>query len=380
MAAATNIVLLGGGHAHVFVLRAFGLRPEPGVQLTLVAKELAAPYSGMLPGFVAGHYTLDQCHIDLARLCRFAGARLIHGEATGIDRATREVAIKGQDPLAYDVLSIDVGITPDLDHIDGAAEHALAVKPVSLFAAKWQELERRALLADGARTFAVVGGGAAGVELVLAAAHRLRGASGERGLDPAAFRFRLIAGHCLLPGHNPRAGRLTALALARAGVEVIAGDHASRVTREAVELVSGRTIKAGAVLVSTKAAAPGWFGATGLALTADGFIATTGALQVTNDDNVFAVGDCASVARYPRPKSGVFAVRQGPAVAANLRRRVRGESVVPFVPQETTLALISLGGKRAIAAYGGFAAAGNWAWSWKDRIDRAFIAKFSPPL
>ena len=377
MAATKHIVLLGGGHAHVFVLEAFARTPEPGVQLTLVAKELAAPYSGMLPGFVAGHYTLDQCHIDLVWLSRLAGARLIHGEATGLDRAARRVLINGQPPLTYDLLSIDVGITPQLDGIDGAVEHALAVKPVSLFAPKWQALERRALEADGPRTFAVVGGGAAGVELVLAAAHRLRTCAASGRLNPAAYRFCLVAGRSVLPGHNRRAGLLATRALAGAGIEVIVGDNAASITREAVQFASGRMIAADAVLVSTKAAAPGWFAKTGLSLTADGFIVTRPTLQVVGDGNVFAVGDCASITDRPLAKSGVYAVRQGPVVAENLRRRVRGEPLVPFVPQQKTLALISLGGRCAIAAYGGFAASGGWAWVWKDKIDRKFVDRFN---
>ena len=377
MAARKHIVLLGGGHAHVFVLEAFARTPEPGVQLTLVAKELAAPYSGMLPGFVAGHYTLDQCHIDLVQLTRLAGAHLIHGEATGLDRVAREVQIRGQPPLTYDMLSIDVGITPQLDGIEGATQYALAVKPVSLFAPKWQVLERRALEAAGPRTFAVVGGGAAGVELVLAAAHRLRssGATGQR--DPATFQFYLVAGRSVLPGHNRRAGLLATRALVEAGIEVIVGDHAARITRHAVELVSGRMILADAVLVSTKAAPPQWFAQTGVTLTDDGFIATQPTLQAIGEEDIFAVGDCASIQDRPHAKSGVYAVRQGPVLAQNLRRRVRGEPLVRFAPQLNTLALISLGGKRAIAAYGGLAAGGSGAWIWKDRIDRAFIDRFS---
>ena len=86
-----DLVLVGGGPAHVLVLKQFGMRPVPGVRLTVIAKELEAPYSGMLPGYVAGHYNRDECHIDLRRLASFAGARLYHDAAVRLDLSAREV-------------------------------------------------------------------------------------------------------------------------------------------------------------------------------------------------------------------------------------------------------------------------------------------------
>lgn len=373
----TDIVLLGGGHAHVFVLEAFGMNPMPGTRLTLVAKELAAPYSGMLPGFVAGHYTRDDCQIDLVRLAKFAGARLIHGSAIGINRAQRRVSIDEHPELCYDLLSIDVGITPFVDDIEGAVEHAISVKPVSVFAPKWQALEARALTREGPRRIVAIGGGAAGVELILAARHKLRGLAPDAGLDPGAFTFALIAGGCLLPSHNTRTRSLARAALAGACVEVIEYDLAAKAGPGRIVLASRREVQADAVLVSTKAAAPAWFAATDLPRDANGFLATRPTLQLTGDDDVFAVGDCATVIEHPRAKSGVFAVRQGPNVAENLRLRAAGKPARPYTPQRQFLSLISLGDKRAIASRGPFAASGAWAWTWKDRIDRAFMNRFN---
>lgn len=376
-AVSTDLVLIGGGHAHVFVLEAFAMKPEPGLRLTVIVKELAAPYSGMLPGYVAGHYTLAECHIDVVRLAKIAGARLIHGAAVGVDRAARLVSIQGQEPVRYDILSVDAGITPLLDGIEGAAEHAIAVKPVSIFAPKWQALEKQALTKDGPRRIAAIGGGAAGVELILAARHRLRTLAAAHGVEPDAYGFSLVAGGGVLPGHNRWAARLARRALARAGVGVIEGDLARRVTPEAIELASGRRVPADAVLVSTKAAPPAWFKETGMPLSCGGFLALRPTLQLTDDDRIFAAGDCADVLEHPREKAGVFAVRQGPPLAGNLRRVAQGRAARPFAPQKQFLTIVSLGGKRAIAARGSFAAAGAWVWAWKDRIDRAFMARFA---
>jgi pyridine nucleotide-disulfide oxidoreductase family protein len=350
--------------------------PLGGVRLTLVDKELAAQYSGMLPGFVAGHYDREECHINLERLTQFAGATLIHDAAVGID-LTRKRVLVGGDQLRYDLLSIDVGITPHIDDIEGAREHAIAVKPISNFAAKWQALQDQAMQPAGPRSIVVVGGGAAGVELVLAARHGLLSRAPAAGIDPHAFSFSLITGDILLPTHNALARTLARKPLLAAGVELFENDFATAITSTAVKLRSGQSIAADAVLISTKAAAPRWLAKTGLALDGEGFVATRPTLQVLHDDDVFAVGDCASVLAHPREKSGVFAVRQGPVVAENLRRRALGSQARSFIPQKNFLTLISLGEKRAIAARGPFAAAGHWAWRWKDYIDRSFVNSFN---
>src|SRR5579872_1512340 len=171
---AQDLVLVGGGHAHVHVLKRFGMRPRPGVRVTLIARDVETPYSGMLPGYVAGHYRFDECHIDLMRLARFAGARLIHDEAIGLDPGRREVLTRFHPPIRYDIVSLDIGITPRRDDVPGAAEHTVPVKPIDRFAARWEALLRRAEAAGRLR-LAVIGGGAGGVELALAARHRLAG-------------------------------------------------------------------------------------------------------------------------------------------------------------------------------------------------------------
>ncbi len=372
----TSLVLLGGGHAHVTVLKALGMRPLPGLRLTLIAKELAAPYSGMLPGLVAGHYRADECHIDLVRLAQFAGARLIDGSAIGIDRASRRVLITDRPPLAYDLLSIDVGITPALDDIAGAAEHALAVKPISTFVPRWQALAAAALRPDGPRRFVLVGAGPAGFELILALRQRFRTAAAAAGIAPDAFSFQLIGGDQLLPAHPPRAQALARAALALRDVQLIEHDPVVAIEAGGVATASGRRLPADAVLVTTKAAPPAWFATTDLPRDPDGFLAVRPSLQLLDDDDIFAVGDCASVLAHPRPKAGVFAVRQGPPLAANLRRRAQGLPVEPFRPQREFLTLLSTGDRHAIAARGRFALAGGWVWRWKDRIDRAFMRRF----
>tara|TARA_R110002110_G_scaffold248571_1_gene464723 strand:- start:149 stop:778 length:630 start_codon:yes stop_codon:yes gene_type:complete len=161
-----DLVLVGGGHSHVLLLRMLGMNPIPGLRVTLISPDILTPYSGMLPGVVAGHYSVDEIHIDLVPLCRFAGAQFIQARVEDIDPYARRVDIAGRPSLEYDALSLDVGITPDL-RISGAEEHAIPVKPIGQFLARWERFLDR-LKATKIQNIAVVGAGAGGVELTLA--------------------------------------------------------------------------------------------------------------------------------------------------------------------------------------------------------------------
>jgi len=368
---ATDIVLLGGGHAHVHVLLAFAMKPAPGIRLTLVARDLETPYSGMLPGVVAGLYTRAQAHIDLAKLCAATGTRLIHGEATGLDRAAKRVTLRDRPPVAYDLVAIDVGIEPALDRIEGARAHGIAVKPIGSLLEKFDDLRQRCLEPDGPRRIAVIGGGAGGVELLLSVRSRLRAEASA----PDDLSFALVTADEILASHNARVRDAFRRGFRERGI----GLHENRAVRAirpgAIEVDGGEPVAADAVLVTTQAAAPGWLRDIGLPLDAGGFLRVGPTLQSTGDPDVFAAGDCAALAD-PRPKAGVFAVRAGPPLAENLRRRARGEATRPWTPQKSHLALISTGERYAVASRGGFKAEGAWLWTLKDWIDRRWMRMY----
>lgn len=364
-----DIVLIGGGHAHVQVMTAFGMDRPAGVRLTLVTDRLLTPYSGMLPGHIAGTYSHDDVHIDLWRLARATGTRLIHAPASGIDLAEKRVAFADRPALSFDTLSIDVGITPDVSAIAGAAEHALLVKPISSFLEKFEA----ALRANPRpKRFAIVGGGAAGFELACALKARLA----REGIPDA--QVALLSGAKLMPTLNTGVRLLARLALRRQGIEFHGGFRAAEVTAKGVRAADGRFHEADLALVSTAARAPAWLAKTGLKLTPDGSLAIGPTLQVEGREDVFAVGDCATRVDDPREKAGVFAVRQGPILAKNLRARATGAALEAHKAQKDFLVLLNTGDGKAIAGRGSyFAWAGAKLWRWKDSIDRRFMAMFA---
>ena len=371
-----DLVLVGGGHSHITVLKRFGMRRVPGVQLTLVCRDVHTPYSGMLPGLVAGHYTYDEAHIDLRRLATFAGARFIHDEVVRLDPARRKLEFRARPAIGYDLLSLNVGSTPDTASVPGADEFAVPVKPISEFLPRWRDLLERLERVPAEPRIAVVGAGAGGVELTLAILHRLRSHFGAAGLDRAPEMHLFAATPEILPTHSARARRKFERILAERGVAVHRGAAVAKIDRDGLVTESGWRGSFDEVVWVTKASAARWLAESGLATSADGFARVDAGLRSLSHSNVFAAGDVADVQAHPREKAGVFAVRQGPPLERNLRRALWGRPPKPFRPQRRFLSLISSGERHAVASRGRWSVEGAWAWRWKDWIDRRFMAKF----
>jgi selenide,water dikinase len=366
-----DLVLVGGGHTHVHVLKSFGLKPMPGMRLTLIGRDVETPYSGMIPGFVAGHYTFDECHIDLAWLCASTGARLVRDEAIGIDRASRQVLLKDGPAVSYDLLSIDVGSAPNLETIPGARQWATPVKPIAELGRHWTAFVERMRAWLGPLNVTVIGGGAGGVELALAIDHGLReAAKGAQVQVTLATKDEILAGQAVTAQRRMRA------IFRHRGLRLLEKAATVRIDRGAVQLESGKWLQADAVFVVTEASAAEWFATTGLPLDGRGFLAVQDTLRSTGDERIFAVGDCATVLKHPRPKAGVFAVRQGPPLAENLRRVLLGQAPEPFVPQTRYLSIIGTGDGRAVATRGSWAIEGAWVWRWKDHVDRKWMRRY----
>ncbi len=372
-----DIVLVGGGHSHVIVLKMFGMNPWPGVRLTLICTDTHTPYSGMLPGYIAGHYSYDQVHIDLGRLCAFAGARLFRDEVIGLDRDHKKVLCRNRPPVAYDAVSINIGSTPHVASVAGAQAHSVPVKPIHQFNQRWLGLLERVKSHAGDITIATVGAGAGGVELTLAMQYRLRNELIAQGRDPNQLHFHLLtdAPH-ILPTHNHTVRRRFEQVLAERDVTVHCNAAVTRLEKNTLFTAGGDIVCADEIMWVTQASGATWLEQTGLSLDARGFIEVNEYLQSITDPLVFAAGDISAFTERPLEKAGVFAVRQGRPLANNLRYSVQGHALKPYYPQRSWLALISTGDQFAVASKGSIGFSGDWVWRWKDWIDRRFMAKF----
>ena len=363
-----DLVLIGGGHAHALVLKAWGMDPLPGARLTVINPGPTAPYTGMLPGYVAGHYRRNELEIDLVRLCRHAGARLIFDKAVDIDQVRHEVTLETRGPVAYDLASIDVGITARLD-LPGFSEYGIGAKPLNLYAKRWENFLEQVLQGQAAADIAVIGGGVAGCELAMAMAFALQSA----GESP---RVTVIESGPKISVVGDKARRRILKAMSDLGIMVKTDAKAVEVTADQVLLDGQEPVAAVLCVGAAGGSAHKWISQTNLPQR-DGFIKIGADLGVLGDEALFAVGDCASMTTGLLPKAGVFAVRAAPILHHNIRMALSGGRRKTWRPQKDYLKLISLGGQSAVAEKFGFTLAGASMWRWKDRVDKAFMNRLS---
>jgi len=370
-AAVRSLVLLGGGHSHVEVVRRMS-KVARDTRITLVSPSATTPYSGMLPGCIAGHYQASELLIDVSALCRHAGVEFHLAAATAVDIARQEVQCTSGRRIGFDILSVNIGsVTAP---VPGAAEHAVSIRPAGAFLAAWESLLRTAGLPRRAPLhISVIGGGSGGVEIILAMQHRLQ----RLGLGKAVAFTLLTAGSAVVENHSQQVSRLLHHILVTRGIKVEAGSRVTRITHDHIYREASGPLAADYVVCATGAAAPHWLAASGLTTDPAGYLLVADTLQSTGDPAVFAAGDIATIDGDPCPRSGVYAVRQGPPLAVNLQRALKGNALLHYRPQRQALALISTGGRQAVASYGNWSAAGSWVWQWKNYIDRRFVARYA---
>ena len=359
-----DLVLIGGGHAHALLLKRWAMRPLAGTRLTLIDPGVEAYYSGMLPGALAGHFSTDEITIDLVRLAQSAGARFVHGAASGIDLEQGAVHVPGRPAIEFDLASLDIGIHTMMPDLPGFAEHVEPVKPIGPFVQAWLGF----VTGSGPARVAVIGGGVAGVEVALAMAFALR-ARGRRAT------VSVIEAGNALKALRPAAARRLVRALNDQGIALHENNPVRSVEPGRIILDEGH-VEAEFICGAAGAMPHGWLNQSGLRLHR-GFAEVDATLR-TSDARIFAVGDCAHMATSPRPKAGVYAVRQAPILDHNLRCALRETGRFRrYRPQRDYLKLITLGDRSALMARMGPALAGPWVWRWKDRIDRKFMARLS---
>ena len=358
-----SVVLIGGGHTHALVLNELKTESLKGSHVTVINPENTAPYSGMLPGFVAGHYRRDELDIDIKALSQEVGATLTIGRAISMDLDKKVVTTDDGTQINYDLVSLDVGITSRMISLPGFSEHGIPAKPLGRFSMEWDNYQAT----TGPKRVIVIGGGIAGAELAMAMAFSLKMSSDDVSVT-------LLDRSEILSHNSAKTQSCVRKELKRNSVCVREGVEVVRVNAENVVLSDDSTLDANFVVGAAGATPYSWLEQTGLSLH-EGFV-TVNKYLVTSQPEVFAVGDCAHMTFDPRPKAGVYAVRQAPILLENIKRSLAGEGLASYAPQSDYLKLVSLGGKRAFGEKQGLSLSGSFIWRLKNYIDRSFMQQF----
>lgn len=360
-----RLILVGGGHAHLSVLHALA-KHRPNIDVVLITQTTHQTYSGMLPGWVAGHYSLSECQIDLRPLAEKAGVELIIDEVVGMDANRRCVALSDRSILDYDLLSLDVGGETNLSWLEAVGDKLLSIKPIDMFVQRWTAALAKVESHNDFR-LVVVGGGAAGVEIAFAAKYAFDQRSCNASVDLVVSDSGLLSGHA--PGVSKRVHNL----LLQRGITLHQAHAVGE--KDGVLLGNGRHLQADLVIAATGSSPPCWLKTSQLELDEHGYISVDATHRSLSHPEVFAAGDVCARTDTIMARSGVHAVFAGPVVAHNLIASITKGKPIRYRPRKRSLYLLATGPRHAVASWGAFSAAGHWVWRWKNWIDHTFMNK-----
>ena len=358
-----KLLLVGGGHGHVYVLKQLQKMSWPHVEVALLSPSRFQYYSGMFAGFVEGLYSLEQIRIDLAKLASRAGIKWVPGSAVKIDPHLQIVFTDQGETLDYDMVSFDIGSLTSGEEISGVAEYAEVIKPTHVLP---QVLQRLAT----PNKIVVVGGGASGIELSLAI-HARRRKDGQ----PACVKL-VSAGH-LLHDYGGSVSEKTANIIRSKGVDLCLNCRVKTVEPHYLVTASGNRIPFDAIIWLAGPRAHSVFRESGLGVDEQGYLMVNPTLQAIDFPNIFGIGDCISIAGYPQlAKAGVYAVRESPILWHNILSYTLEKTPRIYHPQVDFLSILSTGGQQALLLYKGTAWHGKWVWRLKKQIDTSFMRKY----
>ena len=368
-----KLVLIGGGHSHAIALKEWGKKKITGVKVTLISNVKQTPYSGMLPGLIAGYYDYDTTHINLEKLAQFAQVQLIIDQVIDIQPEQKKVICQSGRIIDFDVLSIDIGSTPTKTTIKGADLYTIPAKPVAYLLQRWQEIveycENKPYFPI---TLGIIGGGAGGVELALNMHHRLTDI-----LHPETLSINLIhRGERILSNQNQWVSNQLTQILNQRKINLYLRTEIEEVTAREMITKSGKKISSDYTFLVTNAQAPSWLQNNQIITDKSGFILVKDTLQTINYNNIFATGDIATMINYPRPKAGVFAVKQGKPLLKNIIKYLSNKPLKLYRPQRKYLNIIGTGEQKALAMWGGIGCKSSFLWQLKEWLDFSFMNQF----
>jgi pyridine nucleotide-disulfide oxidoreductase family protein len=368
-----NLVLVGGGHSHSIVLKLWSKKKVSGVKVTLISNVKNTPYSGMLPEYISGFYSYEESHINLVKLAEIAGIELIIDEVINIDADKKIVSCKSGLKIGFDVLSLDIGSTPQKSQIEGANLYSIPIKPIPLFLEKWEKIIDLAQNnPDDKIILTIIGGGAGGVELALNIHHKL-----IKILSTKKLTINLIhRGKRIISNHSLSISKKLTKILEQNQINIYLNEEVKSIDNQKITLFSGKKIDSNYNFLVTQASAPIWLKNSSIETNTEGFIIVKNTLQSVNYPDIFASGDIANIRDYSCAKAGVFAIKQGFYLYQNLCNFLINKPLKLYYPQKNYLNIIGTGNKNAVASWGNISIESRLIWYWKQYLDDNFMKQF----
>jgi selenide,water dikinase len=365
-----HILLIGGGHAHIQVLHLLASLNIEKFRVTLISDVSLAPYSGMIPSFLAGVYRSEELQFDLDSICRRLGVIFINKSVVKIDTDQNLVMCMDGQSLKYDICSVNIGIRPRMISSQSQnSDQIFYLKPISSLIGKWRLLISQFSSLESDLDFTIVGGGAAAFEIAIAC---------RRHFKNFKTKIRIVTGNkTLLSEQNIKVQKFAHESLDAHAIDCIEGQRVTKICEKSLVLDDGSEIPRQIVFVGVSAEAPKLFRESKLPINEDGFIQVDEFLRVLGHSNLFAAGDCCEFTPHHLPKAGVFAVREGPVLFENIKAKILDQThLTKYIPQKHWLSILVSGESKAILCYRNFAIRGRIAWLLKDYIDRRFMRRF----
>ncbi|WP_144701873.1 FAD-dependent oxidoreductase [Fictibacillus phosphorivorans] len=355
----TKLLLIGGGHAHLSILRSLLNENVNNLEVTLITSSKFQYYSGMFSGFTEGLYDEDEIRIDLESLCSRASVSFIEDTIISFDPMQKVLLGFSGGIYSFDVISFDIGsgISSDLTRTVG-----LNIKPNYRFPEQIKKFR-------SSESPVIIGGGSAGVELALAT-------SAWRQKQSLKNHVTLISSSPLLHSYGNKATKKIREIAKSHNLVYYENEKIDKLENNIVVTDKGTKIEYSAIMPVTGPKASSLFKQALLSTDIKGYLLVDDTLQSADYPYVFGAGDCVSLSIYPDlPKNGVYAVRQGPILWNNIKRLITGRTLVSFKPQKYYVSILSTGHKHGLFTYGDYVIYGKWAWSLKNLIDQKFMNK-----
>jgi NADH dehydrogenase FAD-containing subunit len=358
-----KLLLVGGGHAHLHVVKQLQRNPIKGVEVTLISASKYQYYSGMFSGYTEGLYTKEDIRINSEKLAQNSNVSWKEDVVTAVDAEQKMLLTASGEIHRFDIISFDIGsLTAGIDTL-GVADNALRIKPNYHYVDVIEQ-------ARESEKICVVGGGAAGIEISLSL-------SEWRKKQQIQSPVTLISNTRLLEQKDASVSAKIENIVTTSGINLLTNETVTSVHPNYYMTSTGKKEAYDNIIWLTGPKAHGLFKSSNLPTNEDGYLLVEDTLQVKKHPFMFGAGDCITLRDYPTiDKAGVYAVKQGKVLYKNLLAFIYGTDGERYIPQKDYLSILSIGNKEGFLLFKDFAFKGKWTWYVKNKIDTTFINNY----